>query len=94
MKADPTKVKAITEMATPTDKAGIRRLLGMINFLAAHIPDMSTITAPLRSLLRSDIHFSWGPEHTAAMTKVREILTTAPVLSYFDPKVRSTIQSS
>ena len=27
MKPDPTKVKAIIEMTTPTDKAGIRRLL-------------------------------------------------------------------
>ena len=32
-KPDPAKVKAIVEMAPPQDKAGIRRLLGMINFL-------------------------------------------------------------
>ena len=47
IKPDPTKVSAIVEMTTPTDKAGIRRLLGMMNFLAAHIPNVSTITAPL-----------------------------------------------
>ena len=93
MKPDPTKVKAITEMATPTDKAGIRRLLGMINFLAHHIPNMSIITAPLRSLLKSDVHFSWGPEQSAAMATVKQVLSTAPVLSYFDPGLRSTIQA-
>ena len=49
-KPDPTKVQAIIEMAPPTDKPGIRRLLGMINFLAPHIPNMSTVTAPLRCL--------------------------------------------
>jgi len=47
-KPDPTKVQAIIAMATPTDKPGIWRLLGMINFLAVYIPNMSTITAPLR----------------------------------------------
>ena len=47
IKPDPTKVSAIVEMTTPIDKAGIRRLLGMMNFLAAHIPNVSTITAPL-----------------------------------------------
>ena len=93
MKPDPSKVKAIVEMTTPTDKPGIRRLLGMINFLAPHIPSMSTITAPLRDLLKSDIHFTWGPEQTTAMTKVKEILSTSPVLSYFDPSAKSTIQA-
>ena len=47
IKPDSMKVSAIVEMASPTDKAGIRHLLGMINFLAAHIPNVSTITAPL-----------------------------------------------
>ena len=49
-KPDPSKVKAIVEMDPPNGKAGIRCLLGMINFLAAHIPNMSSITAPLRCL--------------------------------------------
>ena len=93
MKPDPAKVEAISEMTTPTDKAGIRRLLGMINYLAPHIPNMSIITAPLRNLLKSDVHFTWGPEQTAAMEKVKQVLSTAPVLSYFDPGLQSTIQA-
>jgi len=35
-KPDPSKVKAIAEMTPSTDKAGIRCLLGMINYLVAH----------------------------------------------------------
>ena len=46
MKPDSTKVQAISEMPTPNDKASVRRLLGMINYLAPHIPDMATIVAP------------------------------------------------
>ena len=91
-KPDPSKVKAIVEMDPPKDKAGIRRLLGMINFLTAHIPNMSSVTAPLRCLLKSDVLFNWGPEQHAALTKVKEVLSSAPVLHYFDPKVVSTIQ--
>ena len=92
IKPDPMKVSAIVEMTSPTDKAGIRRLLGMTNFLAAHIPNVSTITAPL-SLLKSDTLFTWGPEQANALTKIKEILSTAPVLSYFDSTVTSTIQA-
>ena len=47
-------------MPVPTDKAGVRRLLGMVNFLANHIPSMSTITAPLRDLVKVDTHFQWA----------------------------------
>ena len=93
IKPDPMKVNAIVEMMSPTDKAGIRCILGMINFLSAYIPNVSTITAPLQSLLKSDILFTWGPEQTNALTKIKEILSTAPVLSYFDPTVTSTIQA-
>ena len=93
IKPDPMKVSAIVEMTSPTDKAGIRRILGMINFLAAHIPNVSTITAPLRSLLKSDTLFTWGPEQANALTKLKEILSTAPVLSYFDQTAASTIQA-
>ena len=52
---------------------GIQRLLDMINFLTAHIPNMSTITAPLRCLLKSDVLLEWGAEQTIALTKVQEI---------------------
>ena len=45
MKPDPDKVRAMMDIPTPTEKAYVRRLFGMINFLASHIPNMSTTTA-------------------------------------------------
>ena len=57
IRSDPAKVEAILGMPTPMDKASVRHLLGMINFLAAHIPGMSIITAPVCDLLKSDVHF-------------------------------------
>ena len=91
IKPDPAKVDAISNMPIPTDKAGVRRLLGMINFLANHIPNMSTITAPLRALVKADTHFQWADKHNKAVEKLKTVLTSSPVLQYFDPTVRSTI---
>ena len=71
------------------DKAGIRRLPGMLNFLAAHIPNKSDITGPLRCLLKSLM--SRGPEQEAALSKMK--VSSGPVLHYFDPSVVSTIQA-
>jgi len=71
----------------------MRRLFGKINFLAAHILNLSSVTASLRCLLKSDVLFEWGPAQQAAMTKVKEILSSAPVLHYFVPSAVSTIQA-
>ena len=55
MKPGPTKVHAFS---TPSDKASVRRLLGiMINFLAPHLPYMAKMLAHLRELLKADLHF-------------------------------------
>ena len=51
------------DIPTPTEKADVRRLLGMINFLASHIPNMSITTAPLTDLLKTDVHFQWDLQH-------------------------------
>ena len=89
----PDVARRITEMPTPTDKAGVRLLLGMINFLAAHIPDMSTITAPVCDLLKSDVIFQWCPEQAKALERIKKILSAALVLTYFDPSAQSMIQA-
>ena len=83
---DPTKVKAITEMPTPQDKQGVQRLLGMTNFVQRFAPQLSELTAPLRSLLKSDTHFKWDDQvHGKAFDDVKTALSQAPALRYFDP---------
>ena len=55
MMPDPRKVEAIVNMPRPSDRQGLLRLLGMIKYLAQYIPNESSITAPLRSLLKQDV---------------------------------------
>ena len=93
MKPDPMEVKAISEMPKPSDKASVRRLLGMINFLAPHIPDMAKILAPLRELIKTDVHFQWNLAAENALTFIKNILSTQPVLQFFDPTIPSVIQA-
>jgi len=60
VKPDPAKVRAIKDMPAPSDKKGVERLLGTINYLAKFIPNMSTITHLVRSLLKLDTIFEWS----------------------------------
>ena len=82
---DPKKVNAITEMPDPTDKEGVRRLIGMVNYLTPFIPNKAEVIAPLRALLRDDVTFHWEHEQVAAVDRIRTMLTSDPVLQIFYP---------
>ncbi|XP_028416269.1 uncharacterized protein K02A2.6-like [Dendronephthya gigantea] len=84
IRPDQTKIEAIINMPAPQDKAGVQRLLGMVNYLAKFIPEMSEITAPLRELLKINVPWHWTTKHATAFQKIKEILSTDRVLRYYD----------
>jgi len=88
---DPEKIRAIQDMSPPTDKKGVERLLGTINYLAKFIPNMSTVTHPIRILLKSDVTFCWDTFQEQAFDKIKSILSAEPVLAYYDVKKSVTI---
>ena len=45
---------------------------------------MSELTAPLRSLLKSDVPWAWFPEHDTALTKLKSVVSSATVLRFYD----------
>ena len=92
LQPDPGKVKAIREMPTPTDKQSIQRLLGMTNYLQKFAPRLSVVTTPLRELTKNDNEFLWDEQvHGAALEETKKILSTTPVLKYFDPGAMPTL---
>ena len=87
------KVEAIENMPTPEDKAGLQRLLGMATYLARYCPHFSETTAVLRELLNNGNEFRRDDRHQMAFNKLKEMLTTRPVLHYFDPTKPVEIQA-
>ena len=93
LRPDPEKVLAINDMPNPTDSKGIQRLMGSLNFLRGFIPNISEITEPLRALLNvEESDWVWGPEQNNAMKKIKDVLTSQPLLQYFDPLQETTVQ--
>ena len=56
---DEKNIKAVKDMPKPTDKQGVQRLLGMVNYVQMFAPKLSEITEPLRQLIRKDTEFHW-----------------------------------
>ncbi|KAI7790353.1 hypothetical protein IRJ41_020250 [Triplophysa rosa] len=79
-----SKVQAILDMPTPTDKQGVLRVMGMINFIGKFIPNLSSKTACMRALLLHSSEFNWTARHEKEWTDLKVTLTTEPVLAFFD----------
>ena len=71
-------------MPPPTDKKGVERLLGTVNYLAKFIPNMSAITLSIRDILKKDLPFHWDSPQDDSFTKIKSILSSAPVLTFYD----------
>ena len=80
LKVDPDKVTTIEQITAPTDKAGVRRLLGMINYLSRFVPNLTDLAEPLRQLTREGNLFERGPIQQHVFSIIEKAITAAPVL--------------
>ena len=89
---NPETISAIHNMPTHSCKQHFQTLLDMIIYLSKYIPNMSELTAALRSLLKGDVSWAWFPEHDSALTKIKTVLSSAPVLRFYDTSLPTTLQ--
>ena len=54
------------------------------NYSSKYIRDFATLTAPLRELTRKEFCFDWTPTHQEACNKLKNALSSALCMSYFD----------
>ena len=92
LKADNEKINAIVNMPDPHDIASLQRLLGMTKYLSQYIPNESIITAPLRALLKKNAKWVWSNEHSTAITELKRLLVSSPVLAFYDVDKTVTLQ--
>lgn len=84
VKPDEDKIRAILNMPRPTDKTGMLRILGMVNFKGKFIPNLTAKTSAIRELLHNDSEFRWETRHEKEWQGLKQTLTTAPILAFYD----------
>ena len=82
---DPNKTSVVTNMPTPKNAKSLQQLLGMVQYLSKFLPQLSTVTEPLRQLGRKDSVWVWTEAQDKAVMKIKSLISTALVLRYFDP---------
>ena len=84
IEADPRKVTAITKMPMPNDVSGVKRLCGMVQYLAKFMPNLATDLEPLRKLTRKNVPWVWSKDCDNAVLTIQKKISTPPLLVYFD----------
>ena len=82
---DPRKVEAIANASEPTNAQEVRSLLGLVTYCSRFIPDLATISAPLRELTKENAKWEWNTTHKHAMQQIKENLSAGSKNAYFDP---------
>ena len=78
---DPKKVEAVSNWPRPTNVTEIRSFLGMAGYYRRFVKDFSRISAPLTRLIRKQVKFEWDDTCEQSFQKLKDCLTTAPVLA-------------
>ena len=79
---DPAKVLAVKEWPEPKTATEVRQFVGLASYYRKFIPNFATVCKPLHKLTEKDAHFIWSDKTQNAFDTIKQLLTSAPVLSY------------
>lgn len=71
VKPDEEKVRAVTEIPPPQSKQELQTFLGVVQYLAKFIPNLSDISAHLRKLLEKETEWHWEDAQQQSFEKLK-----------------------
>ena len=83
----PKKVEAIREAPSPTCVMELKAYLGLLTYYGKFLPNLSTVLAPLYSLLKRDVRWRWTAKEGRAFQASKDLLTSSQLLVHFDEKL-------
>ena len=78
---DPKKIEAVRDWDRPTTVTEIRSFLGLAGYYRRFVENFSKIVAPLTRLTQKNVKFVWLDAFESSFKKLKECLTTAPMLA-------------
>ena len=90
---DEEKLEAIRQLQPPKNITELRSLLGVVNFLCRFVPHIQEHLRPLNDLLKKDTAWTWTPRQQRALDDVEAAVTSAPVLAFYDPALKTVVSA-
>jgi hypothetical protein len=77
---DPVKIAGVADWPMPSNKKEVQSFVGFVNFYRHFIPGFSHHARALFDLTMKDVRFIWGLPQEDSFMKLKELITSAPVL--------------
>lgn len=85
VRPDEDKVKTVTAWPRPENITQLKSFLGLCSYERRFIPNFSHIAKPLFDLTKKRVKYIWTESQESAFGELKRLLSTAPVLSHYDP---------
>src|SRR4051812_31326024 len=85
IEVNPEKIKAILNINRPTCLKDIQRLTGCVAAVSRFVSRLGEKALPLYKLLKKADKFTWTDEADAALKQLKEVLSSAPILTAPEP---------
>ena len=89
--ADSDKLSRIRDWRPMRSLNEVQRFLGLVQYLAHFLPDVSAFTSPLESICKNGQSFQWRPIHQACLDRIKALANKTPILKPIDPKSNEPI---
>ena len=93
IETNPEKVKAAQEFPQPRDLRESRSFIGLVSYYRRFVPNFSKIAAPITSLTKKGVPFTWEKPQQDAFESLKSMLVTAPVLAHYNPTLETILQT-
>jgi hypothetical protein len=77
---NPVKIAGVADWPTPSNKKEVQSFVSFVNFYRRFIPGFSHHARALFDLTMKDVKFIWGLPQEDSFMKLKELVTSAPVL--------------
>src|SRR6266536_776895 len=81
IEANPAKIRALSQLAIPTDLKQVQKLAVCVASLSRFISGLGEKALPLYRLLRCTDHFEWTDGATAGLEEIKTLLASNPILA-------------
>lgn len=87
------KTEAVVSFPTPRSVHEVRQFIGLASFFRRFVKDFATIARPMTMLTKTNVKWCWEKEQKDAFAKIKEILTSRPVLTIYNPEHQTELHT-
>ena len=86
-------MSGVLEWPGPWNKREVQSFIGFVNFYQWFIKDFSHHVHALFDLTKKDVRWHWGELEQASFNKLKELITSAPILVFPDDSLPYCIEA-